>query len=159
VRQTIGTDGRARTTSGTGEVAIDKVMLLDETGAETEIVKVGARVTLQVDTSVVSSIPSLVVGYMIKDRLGQPVFGTNTYHLDRPMRTLEAGERPSLRFTFDVNFGEGNYSLAIALHDGDTHLERNYCWQDLALTFTVVNAEQSRFVGISWAPPELELIR
>jgi len=58
-----------------------------------------------------------------------------------------------------VNLGEGSYSLAVALHEGDTHLGRNYCWQDLALTFTVVNTDQSRFVGISWAPPELELVR
>jgi lipopolysaccharide transport system ATP-binding protein len=159
VRQTMGPDGRARTISGTGEVAIEKVMLLDETGAETDIVKVGARITLQVDTGVVANIPSLVVGYMIKDRLGQPVFGTNTYHLGRPIQMLKPGEKPSLRFTFDVNFGEGSYSLALALHEGETHLGRNYCWHDFALVFTVVNTEQSRFIGISWAPPELELVR
>jgi lipopolysaccharide transport system ATP-binding protein len=159
VRQIIGADGRARTISGTGEAIIDKVALLDETGLETDILKVGARVTLQVDTTVVESVPNLVVGYMIKDRLGQPVFGTNTYHLGKSMEKLEAGEKPSLRFTFDVNFGDGNYSLAVALHEGDTHLGRNYYWQDLALTFTVVNTEHSRFVGISWAPPELELVR
>lgn len=159
VRQTIGEDGRARTTSGSGEAAIDKVMLLDDAGAETDILKVGARVTLQIDTSLLADIPGLVVGYMIKDRLGQPVFGTNTYHLGKPLQALEAREKLSLRFTFDVNFGEGNYSVAIALHEGDTHLGRNYCWQDLALTFSVVNTDQSRFVGISWAPPELELLR
>jgi len=159
VRQTIGEDGRARNTSGTGEAAIDKVVLLDETGAETDILKVGARVTLQVDTSLLADIPGFVVGYMIKDRLGQPVFGTNTYHLGKPLKELEAGEKLSLRFTFDVNFGEGSYSVAVALHEGDTHLGRNYCWQDLALTFSVVNTDKSRFVGISWAPPELELVR
>ena len=159
VHQTIDADGRARTISGSGEATINEVRFLDETGTETDILKVGARITLQVDIKVTARIPSLVVGYMIKDRLGQPVFGTNTYHLGKPMQTLEAGETPSFRFTFDVNFGEGNYSLAVALHAGDTHLGRNYCWQDLALTFTVVNTEHSRFVGISWAPPELELIR
>ncbi len=159
VSQTIGADGRARTVSGTGEAAIDKVALLDETGAETDIVKVGARVTLRVDASLAARIPGLVVGYMIKDRLGQPVFGTNTHHLGRPMQALDAGEKLSLRFTFDVNFGEGNYSLAVALHEGDTHLGRNYCWQDLALTFSVVNTAQPRFVGMAWAPPELELVR
>lgn len=159
VSQTVGADGRARTTSGTGEAAIDKVVLLDDTGTETDILKVGARVTLRVDVGLVADIAGLVVGYMIKDRLGQPVFGTNTHHLGRAMPALKGGEKLSLRFTFDVNFGEGNYSLAVALHEGDTHLGRNYCWQDLALTFSVVNADQLRFVGVSWAPPQLELAR
>ena len=159
VSQTVGEDGRARTTSGTGEAAIDKVVLLDDAGAETDILKVGAQVTLRVDVRLLRPVPGLVVGYMIKDRLGQPVFGTNTYHLGKPLKALEAGEKLSFRFTFDVNLGEGSYSLAVALHEGDTHLGRNYCWQDLALTFTVVNTDQSRFVGISWAPPELELVR
>jgi lipopolysaccharide transport system ATP-binding protein len=120
---------------------------------------VGARVTLQVDTSLVANIPELVVGYMIKDRLGQPVFGTNTYHLGRPLKALQVGEKLSLRFTFDVNLGEGDYSIAVALHKGDTHLGWNFCWQDLALTFSVVNIDKPRFVGVSWAPPELELMR
>jgi lipopolysaccharide transport system ATP-binding protein len=159
IHQTIGADGRARTTSGTGEAAIDKVVLLDECGAETDILNVGARVTLQVDTSLVANIPELVVGYMIKDRLGQPVFGTNTYHLGRPLKALQVGEKLSLRFTFDVNLGEGDYSIAVALHKGDTHLGWNFCWQDLALTFSVVNIDKPRFVGVSWAPPELELMR
>lgn len=159
VRQTIGADGRARTISGTGEVVIDRVVLLDESGVKTDILKVGARVTLQVDISLVVDIPRLVIGYMIKDRLGQPVFGTNTHHLGKPIDALGAGEKLSLRFAFNMNLGEGDYSIAVALHEGETHLGRNYSWQDLALTFSVVNIDKSRFVGISWIPPELELFR
>lgn len=159
VRQAAGADGRTRTISGTGEAAITKVALLNETGIEIDILNVGARTTLQIDVSLVADIPDLVVGYMVKDRLGQPVFGTNTYHLGKPIKTLKAGKNLSLRFIFNVNFGEGNYSLAVALHEGDTHLGRNYYWQDLALTFSVVNTNQPRFVGVAWAPPELELIR
>ncbi|MGE3979440.1 MAG: ABC transporter ATP-binding protein [Nitrospira sp.] len=159
IRQVVGDDGRARTVSGTGEAVIRNVVLLDVSGMGTDIIKVGSRTTLQIDVEIVESVPSLVVGYMIKDRLGQPVFGTNTYHLGAALQAVEAGEKLSFRFVFDANFGEGGYSLAVALHEGDTHLGRNYFWQDLALTFVVVNADQSRFVGVSWAPPKLELVR
>lgn len=159
VSQTIGEDGRIRTTSGNGEAVIDKVALLDADGDVIDILKVGERVTLRLDIRLVVDIPNLVVGYMIKDRLGQSVFGTNTYHLGKTLTERKAGEELSLDFTFDANFGEGSYSIAVALHQDDTHLSRNYYWQDLALTFSVVNTDKPRFVGMSWAPPTLEQTR
>ena len=159
ISQVRGEDGRTRTISGSGEAIFHGVTLLDEEGRESEILKVGSTVTLKVNVEILKRIPRLVVGYMIKDRLGQPVFGTNTHHLKATLYALEGGENLSFRFTFEVRFGEGNYSLAVALHEGDTHLGRNYCWQDLALTFAVINPEQPRFVGIAWAPPRLDIVR
>lgn len=159
VQQVKGDDGRTRTTSGSEEAIIDRVALFDDRHVETDVLKVGGKTILQVDVVVRQDIPELVVGYMIKDRLGQPVFGTNTYHLDRVLKNLRAGERLSYRFSFDANFGEGNYSLAVSLHQSDTHLGHNYQWQDLAATFSVVNAGLAKFVGIAWVPPELELVR
>lgn len=159
VSQTVGEDGRIRTTSGNGEAVIDKVALLDAEGDAVDILKVGERVTLHLDIRLIADIPNLVVGYMIKDRLGQPVFGTNTYHLGEPLAVRRAGEELSLGFTFDANFGEGSYSIAVALHEGDTHLGRSYHWQDLALTFSIVNTDKARFVGMSWSPPKLERTR
>lgn len=80
---------KTQTVSGTGEVTISEVHLLDEQGNVTEFVSVGHRVSLQVNVEVKDDIPELVVGYMIKDRLGQPIFGTNTYHLNQTLTSLK----------------------------------------------------------------------
>ncbi|WOZ94165.1 O8 family O-antigen export ABC transporter ATP-binding subunit [Klebsiella pneumoniae] len=150
-------NGKTQTVSGTGEVTISEVHLLDEHGNVTEFASVGHRVSLQVNVEVKDDIPELVVGYMIKDRLGQPIFGTNTHHLKQTLTSLKKGERRSFLFSFDARLGVGSYSVAVALHTSSTHLGKNYEWRDLAVVFNVVNTEQQEFVGVSWLPPELEI--
>ena len=98
-------NGKTQTVSGTGEVTISEVHLLDEQGNVTEFVSVGHRVSLQVNVEVKDDIPELVVGYMIKDRLGQPIFGTNTYHLNQTLTSLKKGEKRSFLFSFDARLG------------------------------------------------------
>jgi len=56
-----------------------------------------------------------------------------------------------------MNFGPGNYSIAIALCSRDTHLADNYEWRELALLFTVSNLDKPVFVGSAWVPPVIEV--
>jgi lipopolysaccharide transport system ATP-binding protein len=93
---------------------------------------------------------------MIKNRLGQPVFGTNTHHLKYKMERLQEGQTVAYKFQFAANLGEGTYSVAVALHTADTHISKNYEWRDLALVFNVINSDKDRFVGVAWLPPNLE---
>lgn len=150
VKQERLANGMVRTTSGTGEVVINDVALLSNEGKQLEVVSVGESVTLRVSVQCRAAIADLVVGYMIKDRLGQPIFGTNTYHLRHPLKSLQTGQDIDVEFDFPANIGPGTYSVAIALHTGDSHLKNNYQWRDRALIFNVVNAKKSEFVGVAW---------
>ena len=102
-----------------------------------------------------ADLPELVFGYMIKDRLGQPVFGTNTHHLGARLGPLAKGEMLTLSFDFPANIGVGSYSVSTALHVADTHLAANYEWRDVALVFNVINIDRDTFVGVNWIPPVL----
>ncbi|MGY2339212.1 ABC transporter ATP-binding protein [Pseudomonas sp. SDO5532_S415] len=152
-------DGSIQTRSGTGEASIESVTLHNTAGDPIEYVSVGESVSLRIKTKINSAIPELVVGYLIKDRLGQPVFGTNSHHLGCKIDNLEAGEALSYSFTFAANLGVGSYSVAVALHTSGSHLSRNYEWMDLTLVFNVVNLLQSEFVGLAWMPPSVECSR
>lgn len=152
-------DGSIQTRSGSGEASIDSVTLHNAAGDPIEYVSVGENVSLRISTKVNSAIPELVVGYLIKDRLGQPVFGTNTHHLGCKTVGLEAGQVLNYSFSFAANLGVGSYSVAVALHTADSHLSRNYEWVDLTLVFNVVNISQSEFVGLAWMPPTVECSR
>ncbi|MFT4171285.1 MAG: ABC transporter ATP-binding protein [Rhodocyclaceae bacterium] len=152
-------DGRARIVSGTGEARVNAIGLFDVAGRPIEAVRVGQQVRMGVDITVNVDVPELVFGYMIKDRLGQSVFGTNTFHLKAPLTHLKAGETIRLNFDFVANIGVGSYSITTALHTGDTHLARNYEWRDLALLFSIVNVDAPVFEGTSWIPPRLECLR
>jgi lipopolysaccharide transport system ATP-binding protein len=156
VKQEVQDDGKTQTISGSGEATVEKVVLLNENGEQVEVVNVGQVVNLKIVVRTLSNIPKLVLGYMIKDRLGQPVFGTNTYHLKHKIEGLERGSEVALTFQFEVNLGEGNYSIATALHADDTHISKNYEWRDLAMVFNVINMNKDCFVGVAWLPPTLE---
>ena len=159
VAQTTAGDGRVQTTSGTGEASVVEVALYDERGQRVEIVDVGAVVTLRAKVQTNALVPRLVLGYMIKDRLGQPIYGINTHHLEMPLYDMRAGDRAEYGFTFPANLGAGSYSVAVALTSTDTHLGNNYEWRDLALLFTVINAGKPVFTGCAWLEPKVSVCR
>ncbi len=148
-------DGRVQTLSGTGEATVTEIVLLGQDGRPVEVVDVGARVTLRVKVSVKASIPRLILGYMIKDRLGQPMFGTNTDLREQPVLDLQPGDEVEYLFAFPANLGAGSYSVTTGLSSTDTHLVNNYEWRDLALVFNVANMSHSRFVGCNWLEPQI----
>lgn len=152
-------DGKVQTISGTGEATVSDIALLDETGQRAEVVDVGAAVTLEVRVKVNASIPRMVLGYMIKDRLGQPMYGTNTHLKQLPLENVAAGEEVVYRFAFPMNLGPGTYSVATAIVSTETHLVNNYEWRDLALVFTVMNMRRPHFEGSAWLDPAIDIER
>ena len=159
VRQETADDGKVQTVSGTGDATIEDIALLNANGERVETIGVGAPVTLQVKARIHKDIPRLVLGYMIKDRFGQPVYGTNTHHLGRVLENLLSESSVEFRFKFAANLGPGSYSVAVALQGSDTHLGGNFEWRDLALMFSVINTSKYEFVGVAWLPPQLECLQ
>ncbi|AHG62790.1 ABC transporter ATP-binding protein [Advenella mimigardefordensis] len=157
VTQERNSEGKIQTISGSREVTIANVELLNQEGVSSEIVNVGQAVRLRIRLQTHSEIPELVVGYMIKDRLGQVIFGTNSYHLKRILHKLPANQALEYVYDFTANLGEGTYSISISVHSSDTHIAKNYEWRDLALVFNVVNSDKESFIGTSWLPPTLEI--
>lgn len=159
VRQETLPDGKVQTTSGSGEATIIEAVLVNEQDEMIEIVDVGQSVRIKVKVSINKDISEVVLGYMIKDRLGQPIFGTNTHHLQQASKNLKAGEKIEFDLSFSANLGEGSYSVAVALHTADTHVANNYEWRDRAIVFNVININKDRFVGVAWLPTTLETHR
>lgn len=152
-------DGKVQTTSGTGEATVSEIALIDRNGKRVETIDVGSDVTLEIRVKINAPIPRLVLGYQIKDRLGQPMYGTNTHLKEIPLTDVQAGEEVTYRFSFPANLGVGSYSVATALVSTDTHLVNNYEWRDLALVFSVINLSRTHFVGCTWLDPQVEVQR
>ncbi|SDE30386.1 ABC transporter ATP-binding protein [Desulfuromonas thiophila] len=152
-------EGVTRTFSGTGEACLLHVGLLDENNRPLDVVAVGQRVCLRIVFRAQEALPEVVLGYQIRDRLGQAVFGTNTAYLNQPLYHLAKDETVEYRFYFEAMLGEGSYTLSVALHTSESHVMHNYAWHDMALMFSVVNSNQKRFVGVAWLPPTMECLR
>lgn len=153
VQRVRAASGKIQTRSGGGEVVLEEIAILDSEERVLDTLNVGQPVSLKIVARSNARIPSLVVGYMIKDRLGQPVFGTNTHHHGCPISNLGDGERIEYRFDFTANLGPGSYSVAVAFHADATHVGKNYEWRDRALIFNVLNMDKKDFVGVAWLPP------
>ena len=159
VQQVLGHDGNVQTISGTGEARVIKARLCDEDGKPVEVVKVGQALQVQVEVEAFADLPELVFGYQIKDRLGQPVFGTNTFHTKQLIKALHTGQRVRYVLRFPANLGEGSYSISFALHDAENHLAKSYEWRDRAIVFNVVIVGKDHFVGLAWLPSSIEVQR
>ena len=152
-------DGKVQTISGSAEATITEAKLFNEQDEAIEVINVGQMIILKIGVRALVNIPELVVGYLIKDRLGQDVYGTNSYHLNQSLKKITKNEIISFLFRFPANLGPGTYSITLALHSGDTHLVNNYEWRDRAILFTVVNCGKEIFRGINWLPVHLEIVR
>jgi len=159
VRQQPSDDGRLQTISGTGEATVTDIALTNARGDRIEVVEAGTPAVLQIGISVQAKLPTLVLGYLIKDRLGQPVFGTNTHFLKCKEHDLNPGDTLTYRFSFDVSLGEGTYSVATALANSETHLAHNYEWRDLGLVFQVINTSLPSFVGTAFLSTRHQVVR
>lgn len=157
VRQDVTSNGAVQTVSGSREVVLTQWQLNNTNGQHVDVVSSGQTVHLTVSARVQSPVTQLVLGFMIKDRLGQPVFGTNTHHLGQVLHDLHLGQEVAFDIEWVANLGPGTYSIALALHAEHHHVALNYEWRDLALVFNVVNMNRADFVGVTWLPHKLTI--
>lgn len=150
--------GDVVTESGTGEAEFVFLQMENLAGEAVEYVTVGEQVRLRAKVRINEAVDQLVFGYMIRDRLGQPVFGTNTHHTGQVRSGLSAGDHVEYEISFPMNLGTGTYSVSVALSSTETHLVKNYQWKDLALIFTVANVDRATFVGMAWLPAKIEVL-
>ena len=150
-------DGKFQTISGTGKARVEAIALFSDQGNPIEFVNVGDCVSLRIQVRIYQPLPVLVLGYMVKDRLGQTMYGTNTWHTKQTMRNLSEGDLLNYCIRFSMNLGPGTYSISTALVNSETHMSDNYEWRDLAYVFEVNNQDKVPFAGSAWLHPEIEI--
>ncbi len=148
---------KTATVSGTGEARVVRFAMYDSAGDESDSFEVGETVTLEAHVEVTAPIPRLVLGFMIKDRLGNPVYGTNTYYTQNVLHDVKPGDKFSYRFKFALNIGVGNFAISTALVSSDTHHENNYDTNEIALVIETVNSHHVLFIGTAWLDAEVSV--
>jgi lipopolysaccharide transport system ATP-binding protein len=138
--------------AGTGEVQILSVEFRQEGQARRALVsEMPAQLGLQLEIR--QPVGDLTVGILIRDRLGNDVFGTNTHHHGMDLPAQEEG---IVDVTWDIagfHLGPGHYSLTVAAHAGVAHPAGNYDWWDRCLTFQVLPQAGPLSIG----PSSMEL--
>jgi lipopolysaccharide transport system ATP-binding protein len=164
VEQRRSKGGWLTTRSGSGEIVVTNLRLVDAaTRTPVQVASVGQALIVEADIEARQDLHEAVLGYLVRDRLGNTVWGSNTWHTRQPLAAspegLRAGDRFRIELHFEARVGPGSYSLSYALHADQTHLSGNYEWVDNALVFDVVNLEHPQFIGSNWLPATFRIER
>jgi lipopolysaccharide transport system ATP-binding protein len=130
---------------GAGQVRVRSVELRQQGQAGQVVVsETPAQLVLVLDVH--ERVPDLTVGILIRDRLGNDMFGTNTHHQGVAL-PREPGRMELVWDLEGFHLGPGFYSLTVAAHAGAQHAAGNYDWWDRCLTFQVLPQGGALAVG------------
>ena len=104
-----------------------------------------ARITLVIRAN--ENLDHITVGMLIRDRFGQDIFGINSHHLDDSL-FLSAGQQATVHFEIQMDLAPGKYTISVALHSEENHIENCYHWCDKALRFEIAGIADSIFAGV-----------
>lgn len=122
---------------GAGTAHIVDVALLNASGEPHRLIQGGEISELRIEAQAAGALERPIFGFYVKDRLGQRLFGDNTYLLyrDVPLQ-LAAGERWCARFRFRMPvLPNGDYSIDVALASGTQDDHTQHHWIHDALVF------------------------
>ncbi len=103
-----------------GKANILSVRLLDRDGHDLPNLQGGELVNLEIIASVNESIYSPIIGWLVKDRLGQALFGENTYTYVNPPLFVNAKEKIKAVFEFHIPLiPNGEYAMSVSIAEGD----------------------------------------
>lgn len=146
---------------GKGHAAITDVRLETDDGDPLAWIVGGEIVNLRVSVDCRMPLDRPIVGFYVKDRLGQNLFGDNTFltYAEKPV-AVDAGESLQVRFRFPMPLlPVGDYSVAVAVANGTQHDHVQHHWIHDAVIFrSQCSALASGLVGIPMLDIKLETV-
>jgi lipopolysaccharide transport system ATP-binding protein len=144
---------------GAGSARIVDVQLLNAEGKIHRLTAGGEVADLVIEAEVLGSIEAPIFGFYVKDRLGQRLFGDNTYvsYRDQPVRA-RPGERLRAHFRFRIPvMPSGDYSIDVALATGAQENHTQQHWIHDVISFRASESTMRHgLVGIPMHAIEIE---
>lgn len=108
---------------GDGGARVEAVGFFDLDGKPVNQFGGGEIVRLRIRAVAERALASPIIGFFIKDRLGQQIIGKHTWREEAPAEAVAPGERLEAVFEFRApHFPRGRYTVDVAVADG-SHLE------------------------------------
>jgi lipopolysaccharide transport system ATP-binding protein len=121
---------------GDKSAEILSVQLLDARHHPIEILETGESVSLRIRARVNTDVDDLVCGFLIRNRLGIHVYGTNTDIQQADFGPLRGNEVIEATFDFACWLGTGEFSVTVALHSAGGI---SFDWVDDVLFLRVIS--------------------
>jgi lipopolysaccharide transport system ATP-binding protein len=141
----------------TGGAKITAVRLLKNTGEESTVFQGGDVVRLEIEAAVSQELTSPIVGFFVKDKLGQALFGENTYGYSQAVQSAAPGETLTGSFQFTLPLlPSGTYSMTVAIAEGTPTQNVQHHWLHEGVVFNVVTSRL--WLGLVGIPYEKVLL-
>jgi len=146
---------------GQGGAQITSVEFLDMEGSPLAWVVGCEQVTLRIHTLAHEPLDAPIIGFFIKDRLGQTLFGDNTYLSQRGASIFcEAGNIIQAEFTFVMPIlPAGHYSVNAAIANGTQEQHVQHHWiHDAVLFKSESSSVATGLIGIPMQHIKLDVL-
>ncbi len=139
--------------SGAGEIISVQLEMASEIGQSNSILKGGEIVKIVIKALAQQDMAQPILGFLVRDKLGQDLFGENTGTLSEggPL-AIKAGEYFQAEFLFKLPMlPNGDYSVMTSLADGDVYNNTQHHWLHNALLLRVASSKiRYGLVGIEF---------
>jgi lipopolysaccharide transport system ATP-binding protein len=135
-----------------GAVEIQSVHMLDREGKPLSLITGGDWVCLSVEVLANQALEGPIIGFFVKDRLGQALFGDNTFAYKDGTLNLRPGEVCEAKFLFKLPMlPSGEYAVTVAIAEGTLSNHIQHHWIQEALVFQVLSGKpRYGLVGIEF---------
>jgi hypothetical protein len=119
---------------GNNYAEVIDVEFLNAADEPIELIDSGDQVKLRFRFIARSDLQDIVCGFMIRNRHGINIYGTNTEQRGLDLGELRQGEIKEATFTFNCSLGQEHYFVSVAVHSRDGAA---YDWLDGVVFFRV----------------------
>ena len=136
---------------GTGAAKITGVQLINDAEERLNWIVGGEPVRLRIAVKAQQELNSPIIGFFVKDKLGQTLFGDNTFltYRDAHLEIAE-GEEFECEFAFNMPLlPKGDYSIQVAIATGTQEIHVQHDWiHDALIVRSESSSVASGLVGI-----------
>lgn len=146
---------------GKGGAHIDEVSLLDDADHTLAWIVGGEKVLLRIVVRAHRDLDSPIIGFFVKDRLGQALFGDNTFLAYRENQIYcQQGQTIQADFVFYMPLlPSGEYSITVAIANGTQEVHEQHHWIHDAVMFTSQSSSvASGLIGIPMLEVKLQTL-
>lgn len=144
----------------TGSADIEEIRLNAVGDESRKIFRGGERVRMRIRAVARAPLERPIVGFLMRDRLGQDLFGENTLAVGE-LCPVQKGQRFEANFVFNLPFlPNGDYAVMASIADGDRFSNIQHHWLHDALIVHVSSSTvRYGLVGIPFEEVSLEVCR
>jgi lipopolysaccharide transport system ATP-binding protein len=146
---------------GKGGAQIRSVHLLDENEHPLAWIVGGEKVTLRIVVHAYQELDAPIIGFFVKDRLGQILFGDNTFlsYKNQHAYCKEGSELQAAFVFYMPLLPSGEYSITIAIANGTQEVHEQHHWIHDAILFKSESSSvASGLIGIPMLAVKLQTL-